>query len=239
MIPVSLTLARHVGHVYQVTYWSDGTARWDAQYGPRCGAWQSKVPVEWFLRAALFGASVGAPANMSPANGTVVVEFEGSRVSHEFSDGEETDLLWALASILDGMATRTPWVPFDVSGLRDLAPWGRGTCLNLSRPGCFARALALPQGLVVLAGSQFGAATSPSLEPSYRSLRNDLLDSKELVLSGEAFVLTRHLAFGPPSAAASVVIGSNANGRHDWRDESGRSWALLSFEDPVEGEVTG
>ena len=48
-------------------------------------------------------------------------------------------------------------------------------------------------------------------------------------LRQDRFLLTRHLYFRSPSAAASVISGSNTNGRHAWRDDVGHSWADLDL----------
>lgn len=67
-------------------------------------------------------------------------------------------------------------------------------------------------------------------QSSYRELRSQLIDDGTLVLDEDTFRLSRHLLFTSPSAAASVLAGSNTSGRRAWRDAAGRAWSELALD---------
>jgi hypothetical protein len=69
-------------------------------------------------------------------------------------------------------------------------------------------------GFVVYAGSRAAAELSPSSTGrAYSNLRDALVAAKVLVPSGDGqFAFAQDFTFGSPSAAASVVMGLNANG---------------------------
>jgi hypothetical protein len=130
-----------------------------------------------------------------------------------------------LATLIDGMASLTNWTPLDVTGEVDLAGWASAIPMTMSGGSCSARALATTAGLVVLAGSAAATSTAPTLEDTYAEQRSRLAADGGLELGSDRFLVTRHLMFQSPSAAASVMAGSNTNGRRAWRDSHGRSWA--------------
>ena len=95
----------------------------------------------------------------------------------------------------------------------------------MSIGSCSARGLATTDALVVLAGSAAATSTVPTLEDTYAEQRSGLAADGGFELGSDRFVVTRHLLFQSPSAAASVMAGSNTNGRRAWRDSHGRTWA--------------
>ena len=67
---------------------------------------------------------------------------------------------------------------------------------------------------------------TPSLSPTYKSLRKQLLETGVLVdQSDESYRFTQDYAFGAPSAAAQVVSGSTVNGRSAWKNANGQTLA--------------
>ncbi len=230
MKPTSLTLARFRPCAYQVTYWQDGIARWDAAEGLRIGAWQATVSLRWFRRAALL-ASTLRKANKAPEpDVTIIVESPGRQINYGAKQGQEPNDLWLLATVLDGMATNTPWAPFDMTGVHDLSRWESGVQMSFVKGSYSAQALARPEGLVLLAGSQAATATLSTLEDNYKRQRAAFVADGTFELRHDRFTLLRHLFFRTPSAAASIVAGSNTNGRSAWRDELGRTWADLGLD---------
>ncbi len=103
--------------------------------------------------------------------------------------------------------------------------------MTLSQRGCLAHALALPEGLVVLAGSQMATSSSVSLERTREQKRTQLQKSGGVTLQDDRFILTHHLFFHTPSAAGSVITGTPVNGHKVWRDPGGRSWDDLEWGD--------
>jgi Domain of unknown function (DUF4357) len=230
--PTSITLACTHPCRYQVTYWDDGIARWDAAEGPRVGAWQAKIPVEWFRRASVLVAtlhSIGRALVLEPEV-TIRVDGFDEQISYGASQGQEPESFWILATLLDGMAAKTLWAPLDTTGELDLSLWATSALMTLAKGSCSAQALARPEGLVVLAGSQPATSTAPALEDNYKSQRAGLAADGTFELRHDRFILVRHLFFSTPSAAASVMAGANTNGRRTWKDSSGRSWADLEFD---------
>ncbi|MGI8808925.1 MAG: DUF4357 domain-containing protein [Acidimicrobiales bacterium] len=226
MTLTSVTLVRTVPRSYQVTYWADGIARWDGLTGERLGAWQARVNPAWTATAGrlLDGFGEGVQ-NQGRAEVTVSLDLDGHQSALSAQVGGEPEPLWVLATLIDGMASLTDWTPLDVTGEVDLAAWVSAIPMTMSVGSCSARGLATIGGLVVLAGSAAATSTAPTLEDNYVEQRTRLAADGGFELGTDRFVVTRHLLFQSPSAAASVMAGSNTNGRRAWRDSHGRTWA--------------
>lgn len=79
---------------------------------------------------------------------------------------------------------------------------------------------------VVQEGSISRKNETPSLQPTYRALRRQLVESGVLVEDGESsYRFTQDYSFSAPSAAAQVVSGTTVNGRAVWRADDGRTLA--------------
>jgi hypothetical protein len=227
----AMTLARSAPVRYQVTYWSDGVARFDGQSGHRQGAWEAQVDAAWFRRVRKFATNLESGyVRDGEASTTVIVDADGTRLTFEAPEGAEPADLWTLSTLIDGVCQRTRWAPLDPSGEEDFAPFSAGVPVWMSMGQAVATGYGLPGAILVLGGAQASTSTSPSLEGLYQERRAQLIDDGSLVLEADAFHLTRHLVFTSPSAAASVLLGSNTSGRRAWRDGSGRAWSELGLD---------
>ena len=70
----------------------------------------------------------------------------------------------------------------------------------------------------VLRDSNAVLGASPSFKGKLLALRNELIASGVLTMADARYVMTQDYEFGSASAAASVLLGRNANGRIDWKD---------------------
>jgi hypothetical protein len=227
----TITLGRIGSTDYQVSYWSDGVARFDGNTGQRQGAWDAHVPPSWFARAAKLARNLTSglrPSEQTAA--TVVLDTTEGRLVYEAQEADEPADFWVLSTLLDGMSGRTPWSPLDLTGDQDFARYDKGTPVWLSIAGTAATGLALGGNVLVLAGARACMATYPSLEGAYQRARTKLLDAGELAIEGDHLRLVRHTLFSSPSSAASVLAGSNNNGRRAWRDVAGSAWSELDLD---------
>lgn len=81
------------------------------------------------------------------------------------------------------------------------------------------------EGFVVRAGSQAVKEELPSIHAFLSELRKSLLTQGvlELESAGTRYRLTQDYTFSSPSTAAGVLLGRPANGRTEWKDETGRT----------------
>ena len=71
---------------------------------------------------------------------------------------------------------------------------------------------------IVKAGSTARKAETPSLQPTYKNLRSQLIQNGVLKsIDNNSFQFTQDYAFSAPTPAAQVVCGSSANGRTTWK----------------------
>lgn len=227
----SVTLARHGHHDYQLTLWQDGVARYDGHSGPRQGAWEAAVPPNWFQRLAKLARRI-EPGRVMPGDSPVslVVETTSNRFLFVAADSDLPDEFWLIGTLLDGISQRVHWTPLDTTGEHDFAKWALGTPLWMGVGNATASAFGRSGSLVVLAGGYASPTTSSSLEPNYQTARSALINDGSFVLETDHFRLARHLHFASPSAAASVLVGSNTSGRRAWRNSVGRAWSELDLD---------
>ena len=91
-------------------------------------------------------------------------------------------------------------------------------------------------GFVVKSGSQAVKEELPSIH-AYMSVQRSALIERGVLRSSDDdsfYALTQDYPFGSPSTAAGVLLGRPANGRLEWKDESGRTLRDLQEEDIVE-----
>lgn len=71
-------------------------------------------------------------------------------------------------------------------------------------------------GFAVMKGSVIASSTVTSMSDSLIKLRSSLIE-KEIIDKDLKFI--RDYIFTSPSLAAAVVMGRNANGRTEWKNE--------------------
>ena len=97
------------------------------------------------------------------------------------------------------------------------------TMLYLRGAGIEGQGYEASQGFVVRKGSTARAQTAPSSHDGTVRLRNDLIKQEVLTIQGDRYTLTQDYVFNSPSVAASILLGRNANGRIEWKDQSGKT----------------
>ncbi|MDZ7578430.1 MAG: DUF4357 domain-containing protein [Candidatus Nanopelagicales bacterium] len=228
----SLTLYRAGPRSYQVTLWPDGTVRWDGDGGDRIGAWQATVDPSWMDPLSDMVRTLPSPTRTSRgAVDHLVIETGRGRADHAVRARPDPAEAWCLAMVVDGICTQLNWSPLDSSGAADFSPWAHGCALWLQQGRARGLALALREGVLLLAGSTANTSTGEALEENYKSKRTELLDDGSLRFMGDVLLLKRHLLFTSPSAPARLLIGSNTNGRRAWRDANGSTWAELGLDE--------
>lgn len=95
--------------------------------------------------------------------------------------------------------------------------------LFLRAKGIVAQGFDASQGFVVLAGSQVVKETVPSTPRHLIDLRHSLLERGILVPDQDRLQVGQDYTFDSPSTAAGLLLGRNANGRIEWKDEKGRT----------------
>jgi hypothetical protein len=80
-----------------------------------------------------------------------------------------------------------------------------------------------PNGFVVLQGSMAAAQNTPSLAKGRMALRKRLIETGILVGSGDHLSFSQDYEFSSASAAACICLGRSANGRTEWKNQSGQS----------------
>lgn len=83
-----------------------------------------------------------------------------------------------------------------------------------------AKGLIVSDGFAVLKGTKIADSTVPSMSSNLKKLRNSLIE-KGIVDS--SFEFTKDYVFTSPSRAAAVVLGRNANGRTEWKNNKHKS----------------
>jgi len=145
-------------------------------------------------------------------------------------DTHEPGSFWLLGTAIDGLVNRLHWIPLDVTGDSDFARWATGVPVWIGIGRAIASGFAADGSVIVLAGGQASTTTSPSLETNYKEMRTNLINDGSFSLDGNHFRITRHILFASPSAAASVLVGSNTSGRRAWRNSMGQAWSALDLD---------
>jgi len=97
-----------------------------------------------------------------------------------------------------------------------------GPLLRLSGNGLWAYGYDVPDGFLVLGGSESPARNAPLTPPSIVALRKSLLDQEILADAGDHLVLAGDYKFTSQAAAAGVMLARRPKGQSEWRDESGK-----------------
>jgi hypothetical protein len=105
-----------------------------------------------------------------------------------------------------------------------------GQRLVLTGKGANARGEERPEGFTVLAGSLGRLDEVDSIHAYGSNLRKTLIESGVLRAEAGHYVFTQDYSFASPSTAAMVLLGRSANGRVEWKTESGKTLKSLQAE---------
>lgn len=83
-------------------------------------------------------------------------------------------------------------------------------------------------GFVVIKASRAAGVTVPSMTQPFLNLRQKLIDQGILLNYGEVYEFTEDYIFASASTAAAMVMGRNANGLTEWKQQNGKT--LKEFE---------
>ncbi len=86
--------------------------------------------------------------------------------------------------------------------------------------GAEGKGVLTPDGFAVLKGSTIAASVVKSMTPSFIKKRDFLISSG---IIDSSFRFTKDYVFGSPSYAAAIVMGRNANGLTEWKNEEGKT----------------
>jgi len=102
---------------------------------------------------------------------------------------------------------------------------GKRESLYCEIKGVKARGFPVPNGFLVLKGSEAVHEERPSVEkwPAPRRVREELIDTGVLVDEHDRLVFSCDYEFSSPSAAASVIHGGHANGLIAWKNKTGNT----------------
>ncbi len=84
-----------------------------------------------------------------------------------------------------------------------------------------------PKGMKVSKGSQAVIIEEKNYAKFANKKRKELLAIGILKEKDGCFEFTEDYTFNTPSGAAQVICGRNANGRTDWKNKDGKTWAEL------------
>ena len=84
------------------------------------------------------------------------------------------------------------------------------------------------EGFVVFKGSKAATTIVVSMTPNFVALRQKLIGEGVIMQTGEFLEFTEDYVFRSPSTAAVMVMGRNANGLTEWKNEEGKT--LKDFE---------
>ena len=76
-------------------------------------------------------------------------------------------------------------------------------------------------GFLVHKGSKIAIETTKSYTPNLVKLREKFLQNKFIKINSNVIILQEDYLFSSPSAAASIVMGRNANGLNEWKLKDG------------------
>lgn len=79
----------------------------------------------------------------------------------------------------------------------------------------------MEQGFLVTTNSTVSLEESPSAPAFIKNIRDGLKAKKILIEENSVLKFAQDYVFDSPSTAAGVVLGRTANGRTEWKDESG------------------
>jgi hypothetical protein len=99
--------------------------------------------------------------------------------------------------------------------------------INAAR-GADAQGEPTSEGFLVFKGSKAAISIVNSMSPSFKTMRQKLIDEGVLLNKNEHYEFTEDYIFSSPSTAAVMVMGRNANGLTEWKQRNGKT--LRDFE---------
>jgi len=133
---------------------------------------------------------------------------------------------------LESIIEPKPIEPKELPNTEIVEPTIEALPLFLKVKGIDAKAHVTDEGIVVLAASQASIEAQRSLSAGAKKLREQLIQNGVLMKSSSSYVFTKNYLFKSPSQAATVIAGSETNGRKHWKTSNGVS--LKSIEEPDE-----
>jgi len=89
--------------------------------------------------------------------------------------------------------------------------------------GADAKGKRTSDGFVVFRNSEIANNTVKSYrDKGLNKLRDELIENKAIVKSGDKLIFESDYLFSSPSAAAMVIMGRSANGLQEWKDSNGK-----------------
>lgn len=192
--------------------------------------WQAIDRAKQFERVALGnGNNGGQPFTPAPLKADCQEFFETIAVllttlGQPVLDPLGTVSVQSLPENLKAHSGPSPAVPH-------LDPEPEPITFYLTGAKCDASAYSLPEGLLVHAGSKGRMHTVPSMHDHLLRRRQRLMEEGTVIENGDQFIFQKDFLFNSPSTAAGVLRGRSANGRIEWRDDSGRTLADVEADD--------
>lgn len=156
------------------------------------------------------------------ANRAVVKNGQSSGSKLPESDREDMEVFLSKVHQLLPVLGVELLVPVSAQEVRDP---NKQKVLQCDIKGLHASGYLVPNGFLILKGSEAVRAERPSVEkwPWPRNMRQKLREEGALIDTGDRLVFSRDTEFSSPSAAAAVVHGGHANGLTAWKDLNGRT----------------
>jgi len=141
-----------------------------------------------------------------------------------------------METFLENISLLLPTLGADVLGAADTGPSASGLTLELTSEGAHAECFVRDGQFLVAKGSSARAKEVPSLAEGYRDLQQKLREDGVLAADpGGLLRFTIDYPFDSPSAAASMVTGTNVNGRITWKVKG----SGISYKEWQEQQVAG
>lgn len=140
------------------------------------------------------------------------------------SEADRADML----VFLDHMLSMLPVLgvsAFELTRTTDTST-SNTTQLSCIGKGLKAQGYESNQGFVVKTNSQASVEITSSMQQQMHGivdLRQDLIANEVLQRLGDSYVFKQDYSFSSPSTAAAIILGRSANGRTEWKDETGRT----------------
>jgi hypothetical protein len=210
------------------TLWSTGFCQFVGSTHHRPGTWQAQIPTQHFEWLSDTAERLGTETlRKRKAAQSLIMTGDGAEWRIEQHEVIQDAQFWLVASIIDGIASRTYWAPLDRTGEQDFYRYSLQPQVHLEYGQARAKGNAVDGGVLVIAGAIASTAETPSLQSHYHQLRRKMIDRQQLEYYNGRLILTEHVFFDSPSKAACILTGSITNGRNAWKTITGESIGSL------------